>query len=206
MVLIEHQIDSVKAALESIKHKSPDQVQAVNQEDLANIGSDGSFLHLDNGAVKLFEAKVTDLQHESIIATPIDDPLLSEFEGVADKEVVSEAEVDGICGSYQRPDITLYDRLQIAACFWHPERTWGTVTSLAQQYGTSRQTIYQIARQAKEGLSAASAGPKCRSPQTHTKHPSPPIPVGAVDAHNDIRARIILTSLFPGAVTMRPLA
>ena len=178
MVLIEHQIDLVKVALESINHKFPDQVQAVNQiyqEHLTRIGSDGSFLQLDyNGVVKLFEteaaeaAEAADLQEQCVSTIPIGGPSLfgseSTSEGLADSEVVSEA--DGVCGSYQRPDITLYDRLQIAACFWDPERAWGCVASLAQKYGTSRQTICQIATQAQRGLSAGRPGPKDKQIET----------------------------------------
>ena len=107
-----------------------------------------------------------------------------------------------VVGSYQRPDITLYDRLQIAARFWNPERSWGTVTELAQKYGLSRQSIYKIAYQAERGLSAALPGPKFRPPQILScPNDGPPQPMPS----DHVRERIVLTSVFPAGVTMRPL-
>lgn len=177
MILIEYPIDLTKTATSS--HLDPQACKPCpDQEGLCDIASDGAFFELDtDGQVKLFEMKVADVEHTT--ARPV-------------------------AGSYQRPDITLYDRLQIAARFWDPGRSWGTVTELAQKYGLSRQSIYKIASQAQRGLSAALPGPKCRPPQIFScpNDAPPPLQVAPSD---HVRERIILTSVFPAGVTMRPL-
>jgi len=44
-------------------------------------------------------------------------------------------------GEYQRPDVTQYDRLNIAHRYLAPNRPWGEVTKMAQEYALSRVTI-----------------------------------------------------------------
>ena len=48
-------------------------------------------------------------------------------------------------GQYQRPDVTVYDRLDIARRFHAPDRRWGEVTDMAREYDLSRPTIYDLA-------------------------------------------------------------
>lgn len=103
-----------------------------------------------------------------------------------------------------RPDITFFDRLQIAARFWNPERAWGEVTQLARQYNLSRSSIYTISYRIQSLLSV----PSVRSVQ-----PKPSIESSITFAGqsftpeqmSNIRMRLILTGVFPGGVTMRPL-
>lgn len=102
-----------------------------------------------------------------------------------------------------RPDVTFSDRLQIAARFWNPERAWGEVTDLAAKFGLSRQSIYNISYHYQSLLSAP---PVCALP-------APIIESSSTIAGQsftrqemlNLRARLILTSVFPGGVTMRPL-
>ena len=114
-----------------------DQKQTINRSDqkhASDIASDGSFLEVDeNGTVKLFESKVADIATPKSPTAPIRAELTSqeahELYRSASQDPISNSTCDAspTHSSYQRPDITLYDRLQIAACFWDPERPWGTV-------------------------------------------------------------------------------
>ena len=198
MILIEHQIDLTKIPTFSVNDLKIACGQCPDQERLCDIASDGSCLYDSDGQIKLFEMKVPDVEDgtatcRSIEMTSVTDSSDSPSDSNTNPVVV---------GSYQRPDITLYDRLQIAARFWDPERSWGTVTQLAQKYGTSRETIYQIAYRAQRGLSAALPGPKFRPPQILScPNDAPP----QVTPSDHVRERIILTSVFPAGVTMRPL-
>ncbi len=202
MLLIESQIDLTKTATSSMNNLD-EQASAPNQISFCDVASDGAFLELDSdGQVKLFEIKVDDLDNTTGMPTF---NMAAPDNGAKES---SDSNRSQVVGSYQRPDITLYDRLQIAACFWHPERAWGTVTELARKYGTSRETIYQIAYKAKRGLSARQPGPKCQPPQIigYSNYAPEADHATGVDAEKDnVRERIILTSLFPGGVTMRPL-
>ena len=108
-----------------------------------------------------------------------------------------------IGGQRGRPDITFFDRLQIAARFWNPKRAWGEVTQLARQYNLSRSSIYTISYRIQSLLST----PLVRAQPTTAPPPTPEIS-GQLFTQQDmlnLRARVILTSVFPGGVTMRPL-
>ena len=205
MILIEHQIDLTKIPTFSVNELKIACGQCPDQERLCGIASDGSYLYDSDGQVKLFEMKVPSVDDGTTRATcrlAVPEMMPATNEPASP----SDCNTHPVVGSYQRPDITLYDRLQIAACFWDPERPWGTITQLAQKYGTSRETIYQIAYRAQRGLSAAVPGPKFRPPQILSSLNDVPPTIGAeVAASDHTRERIILTSVFPGAVTMRPL-
>jgi predicted nuclease of predicted toxin-antitoxin system len=113
-------------------------------------------------------------------------------------------------GKYQRPDVTSYDRLDIAQRFQDPDRPWGEVVGMAREYDLSRTTIYDIAERVSVLLKPRLPGPApclkqllpCRRTlsqlATETRTPS-----RAEEEHT--RGRLILTSVFPGGVTMRPL-
>ena len=94
----------------------------VVRECSPNLGSDGSFLGLDSdGEVKLFEVG----EHNRCPSQVIN-PLIP-LQVIEEVGSHTAPDTETTVGSYQRPDITLYDRLQIATCFWDPARPWGTV-------------------------------------------------------------------------------
>ena len=111
-------------------------------------------------------------------------------------------------GRYQRPDVTGYDRLEIAQRVKDSERLWGEVTDLAQKYNLSRPTIYDIGERVSVLFEPRKPGPMpcikrllpCGGTdcETEAEGPSP-------EEEKRMRNRLILTSLFPGGVTMRPM-
>ena len=113
-------------------------------------------------------------------------------------------------GQYQRPDVTVYDRLDIARRFHTSDRSWGEVTGMAREYGLSRPAIYDIAKRVTVLFEPRLPGPvpclkrllpcgaALSQPVTEAKTRSRA-------EEERIRKRLILTSVFPGGVTMRPL-
>jgi hypothetical protein len=113
-------------------------------------------------------------------------------------------------GKYQRPDVTPYDRLNIARRFHAPDRPWAEVTGMAREYNLSRTTIYDIAKRVSVLFEPRLPGPvpcfkrllPCEAtlpqPSVETKAPSR-------EEEERMRSRLILTSALPGGVTMRPL-
>ena len=113
-------------------------------------------------------------------------------------------------GRYQRPDVTGYDRLDIARRFHDPDRPWSEVIGMAREYDLSRTTIYDIAGRASAFFEPRLPGPvpclkrllpcgaTLSQPATEAKTPSR-------EEEERMRGRLILTSIFPGGVTMRPL-
>lgn len=96
----------------------------------------------------------------------------------------------------RRGDLSRSDRFFAAAVVAMPRtERYGAVTWVAQAFGTSRQTIYDIARACLCPRSAPDA--PIRPPMTV----SPP---AAGVTHNEL-ARGALTLLFPGGVTLRPM-
>jgi hypothetical protein len=59
---------------------------------------------------------------------------------------------------YTRADITLNDRLEIFSRYWRFGDDYGTVSSLAEEFRTSRQFIYDVATRVKEALDWRPAG------------------------------------------------
>jgi hypothetical protein len=108
---------------------------------------------------------------------------------------------------WKRPDITLSDRLFIGAVMNLPrdKRPWGAVVWLADVYQTSRETLYTIGRQAH----AALLFPNQRTEGQAVQRPRlllSPVPAGPTITVTDNRLkRTILTLLFPGGVTLRPM-
>jgi len=113
-------------------------------------------------------------------------------------------------GQYQRPDVTGYDRLDIARRFHAPDRCWGEVIVMAREYSLSRRTIYDIAERVSVLFEPRLPGPvpclkrllPCSATASHSaveaKTPSR-------EEEKRLRGRLTLTSVFPGGVTMRPL-
>ncbi len=113
-------------------------------------------------------------------------------------------------GQYQRPDVTGHDRLNIAQRFHAPDRCWGEVSDMAREYDLSRPTIYDIA-----GRVSTLFDPRLPGPVPCLKRLlpcgaslSPPVVETKLlsrEEEQGIRNRLILTSVFPGGATMRPL-
>jgi hypothetical protein len=113
-------------------------------------------------------------------------------------------------GKYQRPDVTPYDRLEIAQRFHAPDRPWGEVIGMAREYDLSRTAIYDIAERVAVLFYPRLPGPvpclkrllpcgaTLSQPAAEAKRPSR-------EEEERMRGRLILTSVFPGGVTMRPL-
>jgi hypothetical protein len=113
-------------------------------------------------------------------------------------------------GHYQRPDVTLADRLEIARRFWDEERRWRTPVRLAEEYNLSRTSIYNIANRIALLFQPRIPGPvvglkKLISGVETVSFPSPNGQIWSKEETERLRGRLILTSLFPGGVTMRPL-
>ena len=113
-------------------------------------------------------------------------------------------------GQYQRPDVTIYDRLDITRRFLEPDRPWGEVSSLEREYGLSRRAIRDIADRVAVLFEPRLPGPvpclKQVLPCGTTL--SPPATEDKTRSRGEearIRNRLILTSVFPGGATMRPL-
>lgn len=112
-------------------------------------------------------------------------------------------------GRYQRPDVTLSDRLRIAQRFYAPDRPWGTVSSLAQEYALSRQSIYDITQRVAVLFAPRKPGPvpKPRCPADLSGSPLSATAESRTPAEEKrLRNRLILTATFPGGVPLRPLA
>ncbi len=113
-------------------------------------------------------------------------------------------------GRYQRADVTVYDRLDIARRFHAPDRLWGEVTGMAREHGLSRPTIYDIAERVSVLFEPRLPGPvpclKRMLPCGATlSQPATEAKTLSRKEENQIRGRLILTSVFPGGATMRPL-
>ena len=119
-------------------------------------------------------------------------------------------------GQYQRPDVTLYDRLDIARRtgfaqrFLEPERPWGEVANLEQEYDLSRTSIHDIVKRAEVLFDPRLPGPVPCLKQVLPCGTTlcPPVTEDKARSREEdarIRNRLILTSVFPGGATMRPL-
>lgn len=112
-------------------------------------------------------------------------------------------------GQYQRPDVTVYDRIDIARRFYAPDRAWGEVVGMAEAYDLSRKSIYDIAERVRVLFEPRMPGPMpclknilpCIVPSQATEATEPP----SQEQMDRLVHRLILTSVFPGGVTMRPL-
>jgi hypothetical protein len=113
-------------------------------------------------------------------------------------------------GRAQRPDVTLFDRLEIARRYWDPERSWGEVIRLTEEYDLSRRSIYDI----KDRI-AMFFRPHLPGPVAGLKQLSSGV-AGTVSLADEsevwlpeevkrLAGRLILTIVFPGGATMRPL-
>lgn len=108
-------------------------------------------------------------------------------------------------GKYQRPDVTLFDRLEIARRYFAPHRPWGEVTKMAKDYALSRVTIYVIVFRVLLFFQPGVPGPRAGT----SGQPSDIVKevvrsLTAAEAKR-LQGRLILTGVFPGGGTMRSL-
>lgn len=85
----------------------------------------------------------------------------------------------------RRDDMSISERMQIAAAALAPERTRGTITALARDHGVSRQTVYTLAATARQALRSSLV------PLPHGPHPADA--VIAIDRNRLQRAVVVLT-------------
>ncbi len=107
---------------------------------------------------------------------------------------------------WKRPDIGLSDRLFIGAVVNLPreQRPWGSITWLAEVYVTSRETVYGIGRQVRQGL--LSAGEAETQAAVELLPDPDPLAVGSMIRVTDNRLkRTILSLLLPGGVSLRAI-
>ena len=110
MILIEHQIDLTKIPTFSVNELKIACGQCPDQERLCGIASDGSYLYDSDGQVKLFEMKVPSVDDGTTRATcrlAVPEMMPATNEPASP----SDCNTHPVVGSYQRPDITLYDRI-----------------------------------------------------------------------------------------------
>lgn len=113
-------------------------------------------------------------------------------------------------GQNKRPDVTLADRLEIARRFWDEERPWGTAVRLTEEYDLSRTSIYNIANRIAPLFQPRLPGPvaglkKLISGVETVSFPPTKGPIWSKEKAERLRSRLVLTSLLPGGVTMRPV-
>lgn len=104
-------------------------------------------------------------------------------------------------GKYQRPDVTLFDRLEIARRYLEPDRSWGEVTKMAKEYALSRVTIYAIILRVILFFQPGVPGPRAGQ-STVIKEVVQSL---TAEEAKRLRGRLILTGVFPGGGTMRSL-
>ncbi len=105
---------------------------------------------------------------------------------------------------WKRSDIGLSDRLFIGAVVNLPreQRPWGSITWLAEVYVTSRETVYGIGRQVRQGL--LSAGEAEAQAAVELLPDPDPLAVGPMIRVTDNRLkRTILSLLLPGGASLR---
>ncbi|MHC4687386.1 MAG: hypothetical protein ACYTEW_24220 [Planctomycetota bacterium] len=113
-------------------------------------------------------------------------------------------------GQNKRPDVSVADRLEIARRFWDEERPWGTPVRLTEEYDLSRTSIYNIAHRIAPLFQPRIPGPVAglkkliSGVETVSFGPSNE-QIWSKEEAERLRSRLVLTSLFPGGVTMRPL-
>lgn len=111
-------------------------------------------------------------------------------------------------GRWQREDISAYERICIAQQVYESDRPWGMISQLAQQYGLSRQSIYDIAGHVRSLFNPRPPGPlpcvgrllPCWSEVKAGAREDVTESTPGDDPH-----RLILTALFPGGLSLRPI-
>lgn len=115
-------------------------------------------------------------------------------------EDIGQIALSGSTGKYQRSDVTPFDRVQIACRYLDPNRPWGEVTKIAQEYTLSRVTIYAIVLRIllclQPNMSGSRIGLRAAKEVVH---------ILSAEEAEQLRGRIILTGIFPGGGTMRSL-
>lgn len=107
---------------------------------------------------------------------------------------------------YKRRDLGLSDRLFIGAVVNLPkaQRPWGSVTWLADVFGTTRPTVYAIGERAREGMAALPSGRPKRLPAPAESQALAESLPSVIVTPNRL-ARTILTLLMPGGVSGRTI-
>jgi hypothetical protein len=156
------------------------------------------------------EAEPVVLASPSVIGLPVAEPV--EAGGRLLTGPVKEAVLAWFIrqGQPKRADVSLTDRLEIARRFWEEERPWGTPVRLSEAYGLSRTSIYRIAHRLAVLFQARRPGPVAGLKQVlagvePVSFPPSQGPLWSKEEAERLRGRLVLTSLFPGGVTMRPL-
>lgn len=151
------------------------------------------------------------LASPSIIRLPVAEPVEEEGVSIVTRPV-KEAVLAWFVrqGQNKRPDVSLADRLEIAWRFWDEERSWGTPVRLAEEYNLSRTSIYNIANRIAPLFQPRLPGPvaglkELVSGLEVVSFPPSNEPIWSKEEAERLRSRLVLTSLFPGGVTMRPL-
>jgi hypothetical protein len=105
-----------------------------------------------------------------------------------------------VVSGYKRTDLTLADRLFIAAVVNIPaeQRPWGSITWLADVFNTSRPTVYTIGERGRVGMTNTGANKPVLAAPVDVETQEPVIEV----TPNRIR-RTILSMLFPGKMSGR---
>lgn len=156
------------------------------------------------------EAEPPVLASPSVIGLPVAEPVeagVSLLTGPVKEAVLAWLVRQG---QPKRPDVSLADRLEIARRFWEEERAWGTPVRLSEAYGLSRTSIYNIAHRLALLFQARRPGPVAGLKQVLAGVEPVSLPpaqgfLWSKEEAERLRSRLVLTSLFPGGVTMRPL-
>ncbi len=109
----------------------------------------------------------------------------------------------GMPWRFKRPDLTVSDRLFIAAVGNLPaaERPWGSMTWLGDVFQVSRPTVYAIARAGRAAFALAGPPPAAPLPPS----PSPLAAAPQVTVSERRIQRTLLTLALPGNAALRPM-
>jgi len=138
----------------------------------------------------------------ALLSTGIEAPVVSRIE-VGEDAIQPSSPTSK--GKYQRPDVTLFDRLEIARRYFDPHRPWGEVTKMAKEYALSRVTIYVIVFRVLLFFQPGVPGPRAGTSGQPSGLVKEVVHSLNTEEAKRLRGRIILTGVFPGGGTMRSL-
>jgi hypothetical protein len=105
---------------------------------------------------------------------------------------------------YKLRHLGVTERLLIGAVVNWPLRPWGAITDLAGLFHTSRPTIYAIGERAREIMFPRPGGRPAKAVSVPAL-PAPSVAMPVVAVTDTRIKRTLLTCLFPGGVTIRPM-